>query len=226
MLIVALDPPQNVNVLEWIEYRYNLLKQHVQGFKVGLPAVLDVGLQAIGKVFQGYAGLLIADLKLADIGDIMSASAERVRLHGFNAIIAHTFVGYEQALDNLSKLCREKGIKLILVISMSHRGSQEFIDKHVEEFADLAKKVNAWGVVAPATRPNVLKRIRTLVESKLNVLAPGVGVQGAEPGTAICNGADYEIVGRTITHAENVLESAFKVIKQQRERVAKCRGLQ
>jgi orotidine-5'-phosphate decarboxylase len=225
MLIVALDPPQNVNVLEWIEYRYNLLKPYVQGFKIGLPAILDVGLQSIGKIFQGYAGLLIADLKLADIGDVMSFSAERAQLHGFNAVIAHAFVGYEGALDKLGKLCKEKGLKLILVISMSHKGSQEYIDRHVEEFADLAKRIDAWGLVAPATRLNVLKKIRTLIGKDVKILAPGVGVQGAEPGIAICSGADYEIIGRAITYTENVLESAFKVIEQQRNRVARCRGL-
>jgi orotidine-5'-phosphate decarboxylase len=226
MLIVALDPPYDADVLKWIEYRYNLLKPYVQGFKIGLPAILEVGFKAIGKILKNYEGLLIADLKLADIGDIMCISAERAWIHGFNAIIAHTFVGYEQALDKLSKLCRERMLKLILVVSMSHKGSAEFIDRHVEEFSELARKVRAWGIIAPATRPNVLKRIRAFVGNNIKILAPGIGTQGAEPGTAICNGADYEIVGRAITHTENVLENAFKIIEQQKEEVAKCRGLQ
>jgi orotidine-5'-phosphate decarboxylase len=109
---------------------------------------------------------------------------------------------------------------------MSHKGSAEFIDRHVEEFSELARKVGAWGIIAPATRPNVLKRIRAFVGNNIKILAPGIGTQGAEPGTAICNGADYEIVGRAITHTENVLENAFKIIEQQKEEVAKCRGLQ
>jgi len=225
MLIVALDPPSNADVLSWVEERFKTLKQYVQGFKIGLPAIIEIGLGPLARIFRGYSGLLIADLKLADIGDVMSIVAERLAMHGFNAVIAHAFIGYEQALDKLSAVCREKGLKLILVVSMSHKGSREFIDRHVKEFVELAKSVDAWGVVAPATRPEIIRFVRELAGKELRILSPGIGVQGAEPGTAICSGADYEIVGRVITYSSNVLESAFKVLEEQRKRATQCLGL-
>ncbi len=224
MIIVALDPPQNVDVEKWIKIRYDELKEYVQGFKIGVPAIIRVGLEGLSKIFKDYSGLLIADLKLADIGDVMALTASIVGDYGFNAVIAHAFVGYSQAVDELSKTCEKKGLKLILVVSMSHRGSEEFIDKHLESFVEIAKRVGSWGLVAPATRPLIIKRVRELIGSEVKILSPGIGVQGAEPGTAICYGADYEIVGRAITHSENVKQNALKIIESQKQRVAKCRG--
>ncbi|MEL9940130.1 MAG: orotidine-5'-phosphate decarboxylase [Ignisphaera sp.] len=224
MLIVALDPPNYVDVVEWIERRYNELKDIVQGFKLGLPAIIRVGVETISKIFKEYNGLLIADLKLADIGDIMALTASILKEHGFNAVIAHAFVGYKQAIDELSNVCKKEGLKLILVVSMSHKGSEEFLDRHLEGFIEVARIAGAWGLVAPATRPMIIKKVREVVDSEMKILSPGVGVQGAEPGTALCHGADYEIVGRAIAYADNVRQNALKILEIQRQRAAKCRG--
>ncbi|MEM0026646.1 MAG: orotidine-5'-phosphate decarboxylase [Ignisphaera sp.] len=224
MLVVALDPPHNVNVVEWIERRYNELKDLVQGFKLGLPAIIRVGVEGLGKIFKDYSGLLIADLKLADIGDIMAITASILKEHGFNAVIAHAFVGYRQAVDELSNVCRKEGLRLILVVSMSHKGSEEFLDKHLEDFIEVARAAGSWGLVAPATRPLIIKKVREIIGKEMRILSPGVGVQGAEPGMAICYGADYEIVGRAITYADNVRQNALKILESQRQRVAKCHG--
>ena len=224
MLVVALDPPNYVDVVEWIERRYNELKDIVQGFKLGLPAIIRVGVETIGKIFKDYNGLLIADLKLADIGDIMALTASILKEHGFNAVIAHAFVGYKQAVDELSNVCKKEGLRLILVVSMSHKGSEEFLDRHLEGFIEVARNAGSWGLVAPATRPMIIKKVREIVGSEMKILSPGVGVQGAEPGTALCHGADYEIVGRAIAYADNVRQNALKILEIQRQRAAKCRG--
>ncbi|MEM0371358.1 MAG: orotidine 5'-phosphate decarboxylase / HUMPS family protein, partial [Ignisphaera sp.] len=157
-------------------------------------------------------------------GDVMALTAAILRNVGFNAIIAHAFVGYEKGIDVLAKICEKEGIKLILVVSMSHEGSKEFIDRHIDEFIDIAERVGSWGVVAPATRPNVIQFIRSRVGSK--IVSPGVGVQGAEPGTALCAGADYEIVGRAITYSDlgKVREIAYALLESQKKRLSLCRG--
>ncbi len=225
-LIVALDPPMAVDPYEWIYVRYTQLKDVVEGFKIGLPALIRLGIDRVSTIFKDYGGFLIADLKIADIGDIMSLSIEILASHGFNAVIAHGFVGVEQALDMASRRCRDLGMKLILVVSMSHNGSKEFIDKHLDELIDIARGIGSWGVVAPATRPQIIRRIRMRYDStELKILSPGVGVQGAEPGIALCSGADYEIVGRAITSSINVRESALKIREEQNYKVKQCRGL-
>ncbi|MGC8975831.1 MAG: orotidine 5'-phosphate decarboxylase / HUMPS family protein, partial [Thermoprotei archaeon] len=128
------------------------------------------------------------------------------------------------ALDILVKKSGELGVRPILVVSMSHQGSTEFIDKHLSEFVEAALELRVWGVVAPATRRGVISRVRELAGSELRIFSPGVGAQGAEPGSAICSGADYEIVGRAVTSSSNPREALEKIIYEQERRVRGCRS--
>ncbi len=224
VLIVALDPPPGVDVVKWISRIFEEVKdvEGVAGFKVGLPAIVERGAKAIGEVFKGFDGLVIADLKLADIGDVMALTLERLANAGFNAVIAHSFVGVSKALDTLASRCRELGVKLILVTTMSHPGATEVMDPSLGSLLRIVKEVNPWGVVAPATRLEILSEIRRELPN-VKILSPGVGVQGAEPGDALCRGADYEIVGRAITRSPSPREAATKIVEMQRAKLATCR---
>ncbi|PUA33997.1 MAG: orotidine 5'-phosphate decarboxylase [Zestosphaera tikiterensis] len=221
-VIVALDPPEGVNPLDWVKQRYTSLKDLAEGFKVGLPLTLRVGLGKLNEVFRDYDGLLIADLKLADIGDIMVNVLEGLSKTKVNGVIAHAFVGYEDGVGKLALKSKELGIKLITVVSMSHKGSLEFMDKHLNELVELSIKAGVWGVVAPATRPDVVKRVRALAGDKLKILTPGVGFQGAPPGVGICAGADYEIVGRAITSAADPIKAFHDIVLKQEEAIKEC----
>ena len=227
MLIVALDPPPESNVFEWISVRLKLLRDVVAGFKIGLPALLRLGVDRVRDIIKPYSDknlLLIADLKLADIGFVMKLSAEVVSYAGFNAVIAHSFVGIEGGLEILAQRCRELGLKLITVVSMSHPAASKMFDPMLELLVDIAKKVSVWGIVVPATRPNIIRKARQLIGNEVKILAPGIGAQGAAPGVAICSGADYEIVGRSITYSEDPYRAALRILNEQKERVVQCRG--
>ncbi|MEO3993010.1 MAG: orotidine-5'-phosphate decarboxylase [Desulfurococcaceae archaeon TW002] len=223
-VVVALDPPPKVEPESWVKERVNYLCELVSSFKVGLPLVLRTGVSSLRNLFSVCSKPLIADLKLADIGDIMSYVVEVLADAGVNAVISHAFVGRRGALDLLVMKSKELGIKPILVVSMSHQGSTEFIDKHLSEFVNVALELRVWGVVAPATRKEVIGRVRELAGSELRIFSPGVGAQGAEPGSAICSGADYEIVGRAVTNSPNPREALQKIIYEQEKRVRECRS--
>ncbi len=224
MLIVALDPPPNVDPVEWISKMFSTLRDvdGVAGFKIGLPAIVECGAKVLGNVFRDYDGLVIADLKLADIGDVMVLTLERLVRAGFNAVIAHSFVGVSNALDKLSRRCRELGVRLVLVATMSHPGAVEVMDSVLDKLINVVRRIDPWGVVAPATRLDVLERVRKELPS-VKILSPGIGAQGAEPGDALCRGADYEIVGRAITRSENPREVAASIVAMQREKLSRCR---
>lgn len=224
MIVLALDPHRGVGDLgSWLRDVVESTRDLVYGYKVGLPLLLAGG-PAAYRAVREYArdNLLIADLKLSDIGDIMSLSIDYLSDLGVDAVIAHSFVGYRDALDKLSTKCLEKGLKLILLVSMSHRGSEEYIDRHLGEFIGLVEKTGAWGVVAPATRPNVIRFVRERLGQKIKIFSPGVGAQGAGPGSAICSGADYEIVGRYVVGSGSPRERLLEFIELQREAVERC----
>ena len=83
---------------------------------------------------------------------------------------------------------------------MSHPGGQQFTATVAEDLAKIAVKAGASGIIAPATRPDRVKRLRAIVGDLL-ILAPGAGAQGGKPADAIAAGADYVIVGRAITES-------------------------
>lgn len=190
-VLVSLDPPPGKG-WEWALELVEKLKDLVWGFKVGWPLILE-GKDNLEKIDSR----VVLDLKLADIGYTMRNIISRLR---GDAVIAHSFVGYKTALDILKEETVKRDMELYLVISMSHKGSREFIDRHIKEFIRLAYIV-ADGVIAPATRPNVLRLVRRYWPKK--ILSPGIGAQGAPPCSALKLGADVEIVGRAVTRSDD-----------------------
>ena len=85
---------------------------------------------------------------------------------------------------------------------MTQYGAAYFMDKHMEEMAKLSMKAGVYGVVAPGNKPAMINKIRKMVGSKM-IISPGIGAQGGDPATAIKNGADYVIVGRTICQSKD-----------------------
>lgn len=226
-LIVALDPPPGIgDPLEWGARIIGETGAAASGFKVGLPLLLKAGPSGLKRLasLMPPESLKVADLKLADIGPVMSSAAEVLASAGYDTVIAHGFVGAEGGLDELADTCRSLGLKLVVLVSMSHPAASRIMDPLLDTLLVEAIRVDAWGVVAPATRPEIVARARRRLGSGYTILSPGVGVQGAEPGVALCAGADYEIVGRRITRSPNPREEAFLVLERQREAVSRCKA--
>jgi len=223
VIIVALDPPPSVDAEEWCSSIVSRLVggPRLAGFKIGLPAVIAKGVEWVRKVFRDFEGLLVADLKLADVAPIMEIVLERLRSVGFNAVIVHAFIGGKGGLEEVADWCHRNGVKLVAVVSMSHPGSRDFLDRHTPEMVSMCRRLGVWGFVAPATRPEMVKLVRSLApESK--ILSPGIGAQGARPGDALRAGADYEIVGRAITRSADP-RKALEEIAQEQERALRIR---
>lgn len=223
-LIVALDPPAELDdPLTWSLEIVDSLRGTVQGFKIGLPFILSAGLRGARRLSERLGdAMLIADLKLADIGYVMSISARLLASVGVEAVIAHAFVGYRDALKDLKKTCDDLGVKLILVVAMSHRGASEVMWRNYGDLLEVAMKAEPWGVVLPATNTALIRMARKRLGENVKILSPGVGVQGAKPGEALCAGADYEIVGRLVTLSENPYQKAIEVLEMQKERMRLC----
>ena len=213
-IIVALDPPIGVDPVKWCFKIIDDTLDIVSGYKIGLPLILDLDrkrdLEKIARKMEGV-WLRIADLKLADIGDIMVSIIRRLHEFGFNAFIVHGFIGYDGALDRVSDYVDSIDAKLITVISMSHSGSSEIIDHVLDRLLEVALRAGSWGIVAPATRPEIIREIRSRVGDRVKILSPGIGVQGARPSTAIKAGADYEIIGRLVTRSEDPRKTLLEI---------------
>lgn len=204
-LIVAIDRPLEEGLVE-------RLCGVASGVKVGLPAVLRAGVEWARRAASSCRGLKVLDFKLADVAHVMEAIVEPF-LGYYDAFIAHSFLGGPGALTELSRILEREGARLVLVASMSHPGSLEVYDKVSGLIEAVIDEVDPWGLVAPATRPRVIGRLRRRYPGKA-ILAPGVGAQGARPGTAVCAGADYEIVGRAIVDSPDPVKAALEIASE------------
>lgn len=208
-VIIALDPPDNVDVARWCLEIIGSTRPLVAGYKIGLPLMARIeSTRVLKEIAEAMGGsvLKIVDLKLADIGDIMVSTVKPFIDMGFNVFIAHAFIGLEDGLDKLSRFLHGKGARLVAVVSMSHKGASRTMDKMLRELVEIAVEAGSWGVVAPATRPRVVREVRRILEelsSRARILSPGIGAQGAPPGSALEAGADYEIVGRLVTRSSD-----------------------
>lgn len=203
---------EKVKVVEIKNNSLNLLdniSKYITAIKINRPFTDAAGLGFI-KNLKKFDLPLIADFKLADIDNTNAWLAKHAFNAGFDAVIAHAFLG-EDSIKAVIDIAREKNKGVILVVNMSHPGSREFITPNSDALCKLAKKLGVCGVVAPATRPGEISRVREVIGNEILILSPGVGVQGGKVGGAISAGADFEMVGRSIYKSENPGVAAEKI---------------
>lgn len=189
-LILALDVKSEEEAIKICDST----KEYVDAFKIGYPLVLNVGIEIIGKL-RAYGKPIIADFKIADIPSVSKTICSTAIDNGADFVIVQGFVG-EEVIKNCSSCA-----KIFVVCEMSHEGAKDFMVDNAEGMAEIAKKY-AFGIVAPATRPERITRLRELVGDMV-IISPGVKAQGASVGDAIKAGADYEIIGRGIYLAKD-----------------------
>jgi orotidine-5'-phosphate decarboxylase len=203
-LILALDVTTREQALSLAEK----LCGYFDAIKIGYPLILSAGLGIVTKIATTLP--VIADLKVADIPNTNRLICQAVLGAGARGIIAQAFPG-KDSLQACAKSAAEHGADLYVVTEMSHPGAQLFMAPLAEKMARLAVEVGAAGVVAPATRPDRIKLIRSIIGERV-IISPGVGTQGGSAGAALQAGADYLIVGRSVYEAEDPVASAKKLL--------------
>jgi orotidine-5'-phosphate decarboxylase len=195
-LVLALDETDLVRACKIAEE----VAPFVAAIKINYPLVLSSGLSIVTDISK--LAKVICDFNVADIPNTNRLIAESVFEAGAHGIIAHAFPGPE-SLRAIREVDSSKD--LFVVITMSHPRGGDFFD--IEAFCSLALEVGATGVIAPATRPEDISRIRDLIGS-LKIMSPGVGAQGGNSKEALKAGADFIIVGRGIYVSDNPAEAA------------------
>ncbi|HPC89233.1 MAG TPA: orotidine-5'-phosphate decarboxylase [Methanothrix sp.] len=189
------------------------LARELNGFfdaiKVGYPLILNSGLAIVSEI--SAFSPVIADLKVADIPNTSRLICDTVLDAGASAVIAQAFPGRDSLLA-CAKSAEAHGSDLFVVTEMSHPGAELFMAPLAEEMARLANEVGAAGVVAPATRPERIRLIRSIIGER-TIISPGVGAQGGSASAALKAGADHLIVGRFIYESEDPAAAAEMLLE-------------
>jgi len=207
-LILALDVSNKDKAIAILQEVYDL----IDAVKVGYPLLLANGLDIIKEIKKfKFEVEVIVDLKVADIPNTNKLICESLFNSGADAIIVHGFTG-KDSMAMCIKVAKQYGKEIYIVTEMSHSGAIQFLQPVALQIAKLAKEVGANGVIAPATRPERIKEISSIV-GDLIVISPGVGAQGGSFREAISAGADYIIVGRSIYLSENPRECTKEILE-------------
>jgi len=186
-------------------------KHDIAAVKVNHHLLLPFGLRGLEGIIQACSqeGLpLIADLKINDIESTNLNTVESLLDFGFSAVIANPFVGLEEGLGKVIEMTHARGGGIILLVYMSHKGAGEGYGLRLEgghpvyvAFAERAKEWGADGVIVSAKSAEKIAETRKIVGDGCLIFSPGIGAQGGDVKAKAGSGADFIIVGRSITEA-------------------------
>lgn len=192
-MILALDETDGQKALAIVRK----VADYIDAVKINWPLVLTAGPEMITELSKITD--VICDFKVADIPNTVDLIVRNAVARGAAAVIVHAFTGD----DSLKAAVAAAGdAEIYAVTEMSHPGGKMFTALHAEEMARLGCECGAAGFIAPATRPERIAAIRSVIGDR-KILSPGVGAQGGSASSAIKAGADYVIVGRAIYKAED-----------------------
>lgn len=232
-IVLALD----VDTLEDAKTLILELKDYVGVFKIGLQMYTKNGNEIID--FMSEQGLeYFLDVKLMDIPNTVAKASKNIVERGASFFNIHTLGGAEmmkQCVETSKKAAKELGKKepLILGVTILTSISDEVLNNELEiaknaseyaiTLAKLAKNSGLSGVVASTWEA---RKIKEACGVDFKVLCPGIRPEwslkndqkrAATPAVAIAEGADYLVIGRAVTAAEDRVEAMEKIYKEINE---------
>lgn len=206
-LIVALDTFSKAKAIAVAK----VVSDYADAFKIGYPLLLDNTLEIIADLKRVSKFPIIVDIKLADIPEIVGNITHRLVASGADGIIVQGFVGPDSIRAAVGS---SKGKDIFVVAEMSNPGAELFLKKEAIKIAKLAKFLKTRGIIAPATRPDEIKKLRKIVGNDFFILSPGIGPQGGSIKQTVKAGADFVIIGRAILQAKNPAKAVENIVNE------------
>lgn len=227
-IIVALDTAEESSVKELVIS----LENRVEVFKIGLEQYLA----SSGKVvdyLNSKGKKVFLDLKFHDIPNTMAAAARQAVGHGVWMFNIHVtgLEGMKTVVEAARDEALKLGVKKPLIIGVTvltslndndlqMLGNRYSAGELVLKKAVLAAKASLDGVVCSA---NEVRKINEKIAADFLTVCPGIrpswAVKGDQkrimtPANAVKEGADYLVIGRPITKADNPAAAVEKIIKE------------
>jgi orotidine-5'-phosphate decarboxylase len=223
-LIVALDMP----TLEEAQRLVAKLGEAVTFYKVGLELLFAGGLE-LARALKAEGKHVFLDMKLLDIGNTVERAVANATELGVDLLTVH---GHDLKTLRAAVAGRGKSrLKLLAVTVLTNltaddleqQGSSMAPPDLVLMRAKLARESGFDGVIASGQEA---RRIREAIGPGFLIVTPGIRLTGSAsddqerittPDHAIAAGADYIVVGRPITQADDPKTVAEAFIHHIRE---------
>lgn len=224
-IIVALDRPSLAQAEELLK----ALSAKISYFKIGKELFTAAGPESV-RLVKKYGGKVFLDLKFHDIPNTVSGAVKSAIGLGVEMLNFHSSGGLKmmQAAVAAAKGVAPHPILLGVTVLTSIDGQTLRNELRVEHdpadqvlhLAQLCNQAGADGVVAS---PREIGIIRENLGRDFKIVTPGIRPEWARTGDqkrvltpreAIDAGADYLVIGRPVTAAENPAEAAGKIIAE------------
>ena len=229
-IVLALD----VDDIEHAKELITELSDYVGIFKVGLQLFTGKGLEIL-KFMNERNIKFFFDIKLHDIPNTVAKASENVIRNGASFFNVHT-TGGEEMMRAAQEAARKTALELgrenpiILGVTVLTSISTEILrnelkvpynpDEYAISLALMAKKAGLDGVVASVWEA---KKIKQVCGKDFKILCPGIRPDWsnkndqkrlATPSRAIKEGADYLVIGRAVTAAEDRVKAIQMIYEE------------
>ncbi len=227
-LIIALDVPDADNALDLVRR----IGPAADFYKVGMELYAAAGMSVVDQL--GRMGKQVfLDLKLYDIGETVKRATRRIlrneavsllSVHGSGAVMRAAVEGKGNSAATL-----------LAVTVLTSFDQEDLADlgyqMPVSELVELrVRKAVESGIGGIVCSPLEVQRVRDVGGPQLKLVTPGVRSAGAAtgdqkrvatPAEALASGADYLVIGRQVTHADDPRAAAEAVLAEVDTEISK-----
>jgi len=221
-LIVALDFESAAKARELV----SRLGNHISFYKVGLELYAAAGMEFVRELI-GQGKDVFLDLKLYDIGETVKRAVAQVAASGVRFTTVH---GSKVVMRAAVEGRGSAPLKLLGVTVLTSFDQDDLADLGYPcTLADLValrvRKAREAGIDGIVCSPLEAAAVRTIAGPEAILVTPGVRSAGAgkgdqkrvaTPAEALRNGADYLVIGRQVTRAEDPSAEALRILEEIR----------
>lgn len=219
-LIVALDLPSPEAARDLV----GRLGDSVTFYKIGMELAYGGGLSLAAELI-GLGKKVFLDLKLHDIPNTVASATRQVANMGATFLTVHA---YPQTMKAARGALGVSSLQLLAVTVLTSSDDSDLkeagyalgVRDLVARRAQQAKDCNVHGIVLSAEEAGAM---RVALGPDVLLVTPGIRPQGADtgdqkrvmtPARAIAAGADYLVVGRPVTQAEDPKATAEAIVAE------------
>lgn len=222
-VIVPLDVPD----VDAARRLLDTLSPSVDQFKIGKQLFTAVGPRAV-ELVHSYDKRVFLDLKFHDIPNTVqqaAASADGLGVWMLNVHVAGGSAMLRAAREGAGSRMLLIGVTVLTSLDEGlwaeiHGGGALAIPEQVSRMAKIAEAAGLDGVVAS---PREIAGVRAACGDGFRIVTPGVRPAGSDhgdqrramtPGEAISAGADYLVIGRPITQADDPSDATRAILDE------------
>lgn len=215
-IMIALDFSNKQQTLDFL----NKFEDEKLFVKVGMELFYKEGPSIISDI-KGMGHNIFLDLKLYDIPNTVTKAIHSLGSLGVDMLTIHTSGG-EEMLTKANIAAKEYNLNLLGVTVLTSQDVRELpkTDYKLEQIInDLATKANMAGLYGIICSAKDIPSIE-VANNRLKYITPGIRLVGdsvddqkrvMSPDKAVANGADFLVIGRSITTSNEPLVTYKKV---------------